>query len=353
MKKITNTFLAIISIFIFQSCDDSVTEIPESLGAYENGFFIINEGPYGSGNGSLTFVSTNFNSIEQNVYENINAEPLGNVVQSMTLHDDKAYIVVNNSHRVVIANRYTMEKTGSIETGLSNPRYMVTYNGTGYISNWGSPFDATDDYIAVIDLATDEITQTIPVGEGPEKMEVINGKVYVALQGAWGFNNKVAVIDTTNNAVLTNIEVGYVPNSMQVVDNNLYVLSAGIPSWSWTLEESAGEISKIDTNSQSVVETWNFTTTEHPSFLSFDGENLLYNLNANVYKWNGVDILPTTEEQDLGGFYYGMSARNGLLFTLNAGDFASEGTLKVFYLANNSEVQTITTGIIPNSVIFN
>jgi hypothetical protein len=140
---------------------------------------------------------------------------------------------------------------------------------------------------------------------------------------------------------------------MQVVDNNLYVLSAGIPSWSWTLEESAGEISKIDTNSQSVVETWNFTTTEHPSFLSFDGENLLYNLNANVYKWNGVDILPTTEEQDLGGFYYGMSARNGLLFTLNAGDFASEGTLKVFYLANNSEVQTITTGIIPNSVIFN
>ncbi len=353
MKRLSLTLLTLISILFLQSCTTENILYTEPQGAYENGFFVINEGPFGNGNGSITYIDKNFNNVAQNVYQNTNNEVLGNVVQSMEMYEDKAYIVVNNSHKIVITNRYTMEKIGSIETGLNNPRYMVTYNGKGYVSNWGSPFDATDDYIAVIDLATNEITQNIPVGEGPEKMAIVGDKLFVALKGGWNFNNKIAVIETSGNTVQTQIEVAYVPNSLQVVAGNLYVLSAGIPSWSWTLPESAGQIAKIDAGSLSVAQTWDFATEEHPDFLSYDGENLLYYLNANVYKWNGTDTLPSTAVNGLGGFYYGMSARNGLLFAMDAGNFASEGTLKVFYLANNTQIQSLPTGIIPNSVVFN
>ncbi len=353
MIKNAFTFLSLLLVLILQSCETSSIDSPEPQGAYENGFFIINEGPYGNGSGSLTFVDTNFNYVEQNVFQNVNGESLGNVVQSMALSEDNAYIVVNNAHKIVIANRFSMEKLGSIETGLNNPRYMIITNGKAYVSNWGSPFDSTDDFIAVIDLDTNEVIQTIAVSEGPEKMELIGDKIVVAMQGGWGFNNKISIINTSNNTLQTSIDLGYIPNSMIVKDQALYVLSGGIPSWSWTLPESAGQITKIDTDSFTIVDTWDFDTSAHPGFLSFDGTSLLYNLNGNIFKWNGADALPTTPENGLGGYYYGMSAKNNLLFTLDAADFASEGTLKIFYLASNNQIQSIPTGIIPNAVVFN
>lgn len=350
--KITKLLsVLLLSLFVFNSCkkDDPVEEPP--LGDYENGFFIVNEGNFGSGNASITFVSNDYATVEQNVYQTVNSEALGDTAQSIFMNDDKAYIILNASNKIEVVNRYTMESIATIDGGnISNPRYMETYNGFGYVSNWGSTSDSNDDFISVIDLSTNTVVGTISVTLGPEKIMLIGEKIYVAMKGAWGTNNKITVIDANTNLVITSIAVGDNPNSMLVKGNDLYVVSGGI---SWPTH-TAGQIDKIDLSSHTVTKTWEMEETEHPKFLTTSASSLYYELAGEVYKWDGVSTnLPTTSEASLAGSYYGFAIQDNLLFTTNAADYVSEGSLEIFNLNTNTSVQVVTTGIIPNGIAFN
>ncbi|MGB5263603.1 MAG: DUF5074 domain-containing protein, partial [Lutimonas sp.] len=121
----------LVTIFVFSfmiiSCSDDDKKVEEK-GDYADGFFITNEGPFNNGSGSITHVSEE-GVITQKVYEKVNNEVLGNIVQSMSMHKDKAYIVVNNSNKVVVVDRYTLKKMGTIEgEGVHFPRHMVAFN---------------------------------------------------------------------------------------------------------------------------------------------------------------------------------------------------------------------------------
>ena len=65
-----------------------------------------------------------------------------------------------------------------------------------------------------------------------------------------------------------------------------------------------------------------------------------------------ADILPTTSEFSNVSFY-DMNVRNGILYGVDAGDFTSNGVLKVYDLNTNTETQSITLNIIPGGVYFN
>jgi len=351
MKKSNLLFyVAFLAIFI-SSCTDDDNETKEPKGDYENGYFITNEGPFQNGSGTLTFVGDG-GPVSQNVYKTVNEADLGNIVNSMYISDDKAYIVVNNSNKVVMVNRFTMEKEDVIiGDDIYNPRYFVSDSGKGYISNWGDPFNTEDDFITVISLANNEVLSTIPVGEGPEKMLLDAGKLYVCLKGGYSQNNKVLVINTTNDSVESTLEVGDVPNSI-LLDRNadIWVLCGGKPSY--TGDETNGSLFKIEafTNTVSSVD---FNTVQHPTLLNYEDENLYYHLDGKVFRFGINDTsLPTEALSGLNGTYYEMNIHNGELYATDAGDYASEGTLKVFNLTSGDLMQTISTGIVPGQVVF-
>lgn len=346
--KKTAALLVILIIIISCKSDD-----PEllPLGDYENGFFIANEGPFSDGTGTLTFIGNN-GAIEQDVYQTVNNEVLGSIVQSMTFHDNNAYIVVNNSHKIIVANRHTMKKITTIEgSDINNPRHFVAIGNTGYVSNWGSTSNSTDDFIAVIDLSTNTVTSTIAVGEGPEDMLVKDNTIYVNLQGGFGFNNKVEVINANTNTISTTITVGDVPSAI-LKDNNdsIWVLCSGNPNYA-TGGETNGTLIKIENNS--VTSTLDFGAQKHPSHLTINDNNLYYNLGGKVYNMLVSNTqLNTTAIVGFDGFYYTMSAKNGVLYTTNAGDYASEGTLKVFNLSTKEHSYSKITGIVPTAIVF-
>lgn len=356
MNKLNSILWIIIISLTFVSCgDDLPIDQPEpETGDFTNGYFVANEGPFGNGTGTITFIGDD-ETVVQNVYKTVNSEDLGNIVQSMTIHNSTAFIVVNNSHKVIIANRHSMEKITIIEgDDIKNPRNLVVVGNKAYVSNWGNTSVATDDFIAVIDLDSNTVTSTISVGEGPEDMLVVNDKIYVNLQGGFNQNNKVEVIDTTTDTISTTITVGDVPNSL-VKDNNgaVWVLCGGNPApWTGaTFVETNGELIKIENDM--VSQTFEFSLTDHPNHLTINDDNLIYNLGGQVYATaNTATDLNTTALNGLDGFHYTIKAHNGLLYTTNAGDFASEGSLTVFDLSDNSEVNTFTTGIIPGSIVF-
>ena len=311
---------------------------------------ITNEGPFGTGTGAISFLSNETEVIENNIYQNVNNLELGNIVQSMYLSNDLAYIVVNNSNKIVAVNRYTFEEVTRIEIGLNNPRFMTIENGKGYVTNWGDPFDDSDDFVAIIDLDANTVSSTISVSFGPEKITNIDGKVYVAHKGGFSQNNIVTVIDAASNSIITTIEVGDVPNSMVISEGDLWILSEGNPSF--TGNETNGSLVKIDSGTNSVTQELNFELTQHPTNLTLEGTNLFYNLDGGIYTTDTASTsLPTNSIID--GFFYSMTANNGKLYATDAGDFASNGTLKIFDLVTNVEIQSIEVGIIPGGVYFN
>src|SRR5690554_5608168 len=120
MKTIKNYLLLFaIASFVFTSCssDDDFTPSVIEPGAYEDGILVLNEGPFGQGSGTITYVSEDFSTVEQNIYRNVNGTELGNVVQSMGFADGNAYVFVNNSNSVKIANHYSFESKISTTTG--------------------------------------------------------------------------------------------------------------------------------------------------------------------------------------------------------------------------------------------
>ena len=349
MKQL-NIVTILTFLILFASCsEDDASSKP--VGDYVNGYFVTNEGPFQNGSGTLTFIGDD-GSVSQQVYKTVNGEDLGNIVNSLYVEGEMAYIVVNNSHKIVVVDRFTMEKITTIEgDDINNPRYFVARDGMGYVSNWGDPFNASDDFVSVINLQSNTVVDRVSVGEGPEKMIVNGDNLFVCLQGGYGNNDKVLVIDINQNSIKTSILVSDVPNSI-AVDGNGYirVLCGGSPSW--TEAETSGSLYSIN---PSTFETENidFALTDHPALLNYDMGRLYYHLNGKMYEMDIEDSnLPNSALNGLDGFYYAAEVKNGEFYGTDAGDFASEGTLKVFNINSGSLLETNTTGIVPGNIVF-
>ena len=350
MKKIKLAALLIAIIFLNSCSDDDDPKLPK--GDYENGFFITNEGPFQNGSGTITFVGDD-GIVSQDIYKAVNGVDLGNIVSSMTLTDVNAYIIVNNSNRIVVANRYTMKSLTVIEgDNIKLPKYMAVNGDTGYVSNWGDPFNSEDDFIAIIDLNTNTISGKIPVGEGPENLKIVNNKLFVTLEGGYSQNNQVVVINTSNNTVEANLTIGDVPNSIVSDGNgNVWVLCQGNPSYATT--ETGGSLYKIKVNDLGITNFDFDSITDHPTSLAVDANELFYNLNGKVYAFDVKSSnLPTESIVGFDGYYYAMKANNGELYATDAKDYASEGTLNIFDINSGTLLETIKTGIIPGDIIF-
>lgn len=333
----------LLMLILFSSCEKEV--IDEPLGEYEDGFFVLNEGNWGNGNASLTYLSDDYATLKENAFKTINGENLGDVAQDMLLYNDKAYIVMNGSDKVIVVNRYTMKRLAVIEgSEINNPSFIVSYNGKGYLSNWGVGSDASDDTIVVIDLATDTIINTISTGFVPNKLAVVNDKLYVELQG-WYPNNesKVEVFDLATNTSLGTIEVGYYPHSLMAYNDKVYVLSNN-------------HIVEINTSNDSVSRTLTGGDSDYFNYLTNNGNDFYYTLNNNIYKWsiNSID-LPATAEIEVGTSIYGMTIEDGRLYVNHYADWQTGETLMNIYdlSTNNSLKENMATGIYSKAVVFN
>ena len=222
IKHSTVIYLSVIVVAI-AGCKKDDESLPASGSLnLTNGVFITNEGNFGSSDGSVTFFRTTSHEVIEDVFKRVNNRPLGDVVQSMTLDNNKGYIVVNNSRKIEVVNKNNFTSIGTIN-GFSSPRFLLPVNTSkAYVCDWFA------NNIKVIDMNSLTITDSIPAGSGPEQMALINNKVFVANVGGWEIDSTVTVIDATANSVITTIQTALNPNSV-VTDANgkIWVLCNG------------------------------------------------------------------------------------------------------------------------------
>ncbi|QCE42236.1 YncE family protein [Psychroserpens sp. NJDZ02] len=350
MKKVIYSIVT-LSLLVFSCSNDDDAFMPsEPLGAYENGILVSGEG----GPSSISYISNDFSVTENQVYFNVNDENLGVYLQSVGFNDDKAYVVVD-AGTITIINRYTFEKLGTIDTGLTLPRYIAFDGTTAYVSDWADPNNATDDYVAVVDLNSNTVTSTIAVSEGPEQVLVNANKLYVSHKGGYNVNNVVSVINTIDSSLET-ITVNDVPDEM-FIDNqgHLIVLSSGAnQSWLTPPVETVASITRIDLNDNSIISNMEFSEGQHPGLMTYSDGNAYYVLNNGVYSLSDSDTsLPAASLFNItAGYAYGLSVKNNLLYVTDA-SFTENSTLKVYDIPAGTETNSFDVGLGASKIYFN
>lgn len=213
-------YLLTLFVLILASCqspnDNSVTT--------SDTFFILCEGNFGSSNATLWTLDEDFTQTTGPVHWDPNANPLGDVAQSLTVAGDNLYIVVNNSHTIEVmdlsADGPTYNRT--IDIPGASPRYLEVYAEKAYVSCWGLKG------ILVIDLTTDDFLDTIAVNGMPEDLEIQDQSLYAGLvmDPFWGSEDKILKIDLTSQPVIVDsFTVVPGPERLLLQGNTLYVAS--------------------------------------------------------------------------------------------------------------------------------
>ena len=347
----------------FTGCDSDDEKVnpvasTEVRGPYDQqGVFIINEGNYGTPNGSISFLSDSAgHEVVTNITQKANDDRLlGDVVMDMDIVGDRAYIVANNSDKLEVVNTYTMETEGVV--GLKQPRHFtVATPDKAYVSEWvafGQP-----GQVSVIDLKSLQVVKTIAVGPQPEELLVVEGKLYVAISGG----DKITVINTGTDAVETEIQVSDGPAELEVgIRNRLWVLTKGktIYNEDWSVnydETTPGALISINTANNAVVNTLPFGSNQHtPDNLAMtsDGGKLYYNYQGATYAHNpSLNSLATTPL--IGRSFYGLGVDpdNGYLYGSDTNRFAGDGTIYI-YQPDGTQVSEVKARIGPSGFVFN
>ena len=350
--KIKNTIFVIVIGLILASCQNDSIRPNINIGLYERGYFITNEGNFGTGNGSLSFISEN-GAVSNNIFEQNNSFSLGDVVQSMEIINEKAYIVVNNSSKIEVANIDSMTHVATIN-GLISPRYILQVsNERAYISDWGI------GGIHVLDLNTNSIISTINTGQGPEKMLIKDNKAYICNVGGFGLDNTVSVIDTENDVLITKINVGDKPNSIvEDANGNIWVLAGGNTEYdaNWNVvAETPGELTNINSETYNVDGSIVFEVGDHPKDLIIDDNGTtLYFSNGSwsksVFSFNIYNNMLSTNPI-IAKSFYSLGFNDNHIYGTDVKDYVQNGrTYK--YNTNGEVVDSSEVGIIPGSYCF-
>ena len=271
MKKFT--FLFLLLCF---SCEEETNSDQNS-----EFLFVASEGNYGDSNGSITM----FNGNEKiHTLENV-----GDVVQSILVHDDKLFVAVNNSHLI---KRFTITETGlqlpgiQISTENSSPREMVVLDGNLYFTNWFSKD------IKVLNLTTFSIEESISIDGVPEDIITDGKDLWVSVPSIdiydQGYGTSVVKINPITKAIEEYYEVGNGPQNLLLDGEKLWV-SRTFYSSDWSTAYFGSSL--IDLNTKEVeIKTYGAGM--------ICGGNLL-KLNNQVYRTVDGGIAPIDQNLDI------------------------------------------------------
>jgi len=338
----------LVSITVVSCRKDAPPVLPEQQGSITTGkrLLVCDEGGFGYNNAGVSIYDPSSNATIINAYTASNSnQNLGDVLQSVTKFNDKYYLVVNNSGKIVVCDKNFVRL--AIINGFISPRYMqVVSNNKAYVSNLKLPNNPNQtNNIQVLDMATNTISKSIRIDGWTEQMVQSYGKVYITNQ-----NKKyVYVIDAMNDN-LDSIYVG--------ATNACIVKDANEKLWVSCNADSTNNISaklkRIDPISNT-VDTTVFslqTTRQSISRLCINGDGTtLYYLMNDVYKMS-INALtcPGSATISHGSYtFYGLciDPDDETIYVSDAVDYNSNGKL-YRYQANATYIGTYTMGITPS-----
>jgi len=351
--KLSKLLLIALSISLFASCssDDDNDNTDEPKGQYDNGFFILNEGS--TGVGTVSFSSNDFSTFTKDAYKAANpSDVIGKFVQNIFFDGDKAYIIAGGSNVINVVNRYTFKLISKIETGLANPRYGVVKDGKAYVTNantyynWEKPEENPngniDDYVAVINLATNTFESKIELNATANKLVLKDGKLYITEP----FNSsKLLVVNIATKTLETPVEIGDSADCIEEENGTLYILRGPYGNRS--------EIVKVKLSDKSVSKITFPESLDGASFMDIEDSKIYYTVQSAAYSMDLTATTPSTTAiaSSPVGYLYGFAVNDSRLYFAD-GKFTEDGNAYIYNLKGEL-LKTLTTGVGSNGFYFN
>lgn len=333
------------------------------------GFYLLNQGNMGSNKASLDYYGYAEGMYWRNIYPERNpgvVNELGDVGNDLEIYGDRLYAVINCSNLVEVMDAATARHIAAIS--IPNCRSIAFDGGYAYVTSYAGPVhldpNARLGYVAKIDLATLQVTDTCTVGYQPEGMAISGGKLYVANSGGYrpgNYDNTVSVIDLAGFTLAGSISVAdNLCNVLADADGRVWVSSRGDnfseASSTYVIDPSAGDaVSCIDGLPNSAMalcgdslyvcsSQWSYDTRKYEvSYAVVDVRTqtvltrnfIAGGVEKRIVRPYGIAVNPVTRE----------------VFVADAGDYITPGTLYCF-APDGSLKWTVTTGDIPAHIAF-
>jgi YVTN family beta-propeller protein len=358
-KRLNSLFIILTIISLAHtSCMDDMIFPTTPFDLYgSRGVFVVNEGNYLSGEGSLTYYDSDTHETINGIFSKANPIPLGDVAYSMTIYDGRGFIVVNNSGIIYVVDANTLLVLGSIK-GLPSPRKILFINDELALVS-----DLYARAISVINPKTYKIIGSIKTGStslpyyqhSSEDLIRVGNKVYT---NCWSFDNKVLVIDIETLKLTDSIHVGIQPLSMvKDKNNNLWVINDG-GYFGNPLGQEEPSLMRINTNTNQVDLTLKFSSLNNNigQIATNPAGDSLYFISNHLYKMHIDDVVlpqqPIVEKLNRNFRALGIDPLTGEIYIADAKDFMAEGTV-YRYKSNGKPVHSFNVGIIPGNFCFN
>lgn len=353
---------SVLALGILTSCNKdkktvqpSGTNEPAPTGTgSERYVYIACEGNFGTGNASLSMQDVTSLAVYNDVYLNTNGKSVGDVFQSIQRIDDKIFMCINNSDKILVIDAKTREYIGKID--IPKPRYILPINAEkAYVSTMYS------NKVYVINPQTRTILGTIDLpAQNPESMAILGSRAYIT---TWDENsNRVYVVSIVSDEVLDSFRVaGYAPHSVLVDGSGfVWVLSGNIQ------KGRKAALTKLAPGSADIVDSFLFGDMQDPIKLRMNGAgNELYFIGVDyngtsgyngVYKMKVTDTkLPSAPLIPAQKFQYywglGIDPLNDDIYVGDPKGFIQKGTVNV-YNSKGEQKRTFDVGVGPGYFYF-
>jgi hypothetical protein len=351
LKKAVQAVVLAISVLVMSSCKKNDNDINVPGEGFTNGFYILNEGPFQTGTGTIDFVNDD-GTVTRDIFAVANnGMALGNIVQSVCIIGPRTFVVVNNANKIERVNTKTFVTEG-ITGELLSPRYMIAADDSNaFVSCIG------DNSVKIVSLVSFTVTGSLPVN-GPEKMMKAGNHIWVLNQGGYSVDSTITVIDIATKTIVDTIAVYPQPSGIREdIDGNIWVMCTGRNAWH-PGGNSEGHLICIDPEDFSVIRDIAFPSSEsHPEELAINsvGDVLYYRYPDGIYRFGIAALQPEAVPfiPRATGFYtLAYDAEHGLILGSDPADYISDGWVFRFNAVTGVAVDSIKAGILPGEIYF-
>ena len=323
-----------IFLFLIASCEDKQDNLVLEDSSTGDLIFVACEGNFGNGDGSIEVFKDD---------EKIQTvENIGDVVQSILLHDNNLFVAVNNSHKI---KKFTITNAGlslpgiEVDTYNSGPREMCIADNKLYFTNWN-----TKD-IKILDLYNYTIETLVTLQNVPEDILTDGDYLWVTTPNLELYDNNqgstVLKFNVIDGSLEETFQVGFGPEKLYLDENLLYV-SRTMYDENW---KSSYGSSTID------ISTGEVTIVTYGAGAACRSD--IFKLNNNIYRATTNGAVPLDAQLNLNmtakigsynSIYSGESTNNQLF--LGSSDYTAPDT--VFFYDDIGELKrTLEVNVLP------
>jgi len=345
-----NYFFVFVVLIAFTACkkDDPKYEPREE--PFANGLLTLSEGLFHQNNSTLSWIDLSTQTIEYDVFEEINGRKIGDTGNDMILYGGKIYMTVSTSSTVEILDKSTLKSVKHIPFDYNNkiqqPRYLAAHKGKVYVTSF-------DGYVTAIDTASLKVTKRVKVGRNPEGICVYDNALYVANSGGLDPDNvdsTVMKIDISTFTVTDTFVVGKNPGRLIADDyGTIYVVKRGDffqnPSELIGINTANGAVNNLGISATSFAKRGDYLYLSFYNFTNGTSSVSIFNCASQ-----SIEVDNFISNTDIETLYGVFPYKEDQLICIDAMNFTNSGYLR-FFNAQGQLTESINIGLNPNTII--